>query len=160
MTDAIVDCEVPSEAPPSYAEHAPICDSKGDEKAKHQSDAASQPAAASSSSQLVAPTMGARIVDEEAIRRYDTATWPYEARTRRVDAVYGVYMENKNIYGEPHTLKITDYNGGILYHFLFPHRVWSSRGPKQYGHIYMLPGDQDIPNVSGMPTYESGELHY
>ncbi|PWN25871.1 hypothetical protein BDZ90DRAFT_281260 [Jaminaea rosea] len=144
----MADKEMDSAAPPSYESLHPAgtSDAKGDFK-DDKSDDLLTDAGPSSSSQLHAPPGAAKVMDWEEYRKRDIA-WPRGPRLRTT-AVYGLYCERKSLYAQPHTLKITDYNGGILFHFLFPLQLLvrpSDPFFKRSRHIFMVSGEQTTSN--------------
>lgn len=111
-----------------------------------------------SSSQLCAPA-GANKVEpkfggpDHEYRKRDKELWPYCDPFLPIVAVYGLYIESDEFFAEPHTIKLTDLNGGILWHFRFPLWPWPNHWVlfKQFenkGTVWMVPGDQDVDNVS------------
>ncbi|PWN25872.1 hypothetical protein BDZ90DRAFT_275723 [Jaminaea rosea] len=153
----MADEKMDSAAPPSYESlsaagtSSDTNDAKGDvkkdDKGNDMLTDARQAASSSSSSQMLAPSGAAKIMDWEEYRRHDKGIWSKGSR-RRTTAVYGLYCERKHVYAQPHALKITDYNGGVLYHFLFPLCMIRRNQAllKRPGYIYMAPGDQTISN--------------
>ncbi|PWN25869.1 hypothetical protein BDZ90DRAFT_233883 [Jaminaea rosea] len=109
-----------------------------------------------SSSQLCAPA-GANTVEpkfggpDHEYRKRDAELWPYLDPFLPIVAVYGLYIESDDLYAEPHTIKLTDFNGRILWHFLFPlcplsHHLVLLKEVENKGTVWMVPGDQVIDN--------------
>lgn len=153
----MADKEADNAAPPSYESlsTAGTSDGQGNFKDDKGNDmlTESQLAASSSSSasQMLAPPDAAKIMDWEEYRERDKHAWPFGPRLRTT-AVYGLYSERKSLYAPPHTLKITDYNGGMLFHFLFPLKLLVRPSDPSFfrrsRHIYMVAGEQTTLNVS------------
>ncbi|PWN25866.1 hypothetical protein BDZ90DRAFT_233879 [Jaminaea rosea] len=114
----------------------------------------------SSSRQIYAPDGAQTIWDAEAYRKYDNDLWG-TSTSGNYNALYGLYIEQDSLYAEPHTIKITDAEGGILWHFLFPLGT-SVSSLVNRGTIYMIPGDQTQDNVSEADCLEarSESLHF
>ncbi|PWN25868.1 hypothetical protein BDZ90DRAFT_233882 [Jaminaea rosea] len=132
-------------------------DAKADTNgAQGKADVVGSATGAASSSQLLAPP-GARKInarydaDDGDYRRRDDETWPRDDSVQPICAVYGLYIESDDLFKEPHTFKLTDYNGGVLWHFLFPLSPWGRHlvlgvHVTNKATTWMVPGDQEVDN--------------
>ncbi|PWN25870.1 hypothetical protein BDZ90DRAFT_275722 [Jaminaea rosea] len=129
-------------------------DEKGGSGNGNSSSSASE--AAASSSQIFAATDAGKLEPKlggpaEEYRRRDADRWPKIDPNALTVAIYGIYIENIKLHAEPHTIKITDFNGGVLWHFLFPlcpfseHVVFLKHFENK-GTVWMVLGDQQVDN--------------